>query len=345
MANLDRFSELRVLRWFDRIDSILEGDFHGPIRANLDLTNVCTHHCGFCEPLAYREETLLDHRGTLKTEVALEVLEELAAIGCKTINFSGGGEPTLHPCFGPILKRAVDLGMKTWIVTHGGQMHKWFDHLLLADHVRVSLDASLPEEHAAMHGTNWREFEKVKENIRELCKRRVSETPEVGIAYIVADCNSSASSLRGLLDFASDVGADFVHFRPLSEETHQRLTEAWPIIAMRIKETAVKYTVNIFLGDKRLTDVFQQRDFESCYSALTMAVIGANGDVQACCDRRDIIFGNVNQQSFKSIWLSAKHREKADAIVPKLCQRCLQCGYNRAVEKYIVENSALPELL
>jgi MoaA/NifB/PqqE/SkfB family radical SAM enzyme len=352
MSNPDRFSELRVLRWFDRIDEILSGEVRGPVRANVDLTNVCQQACPWCEPLKYREDTLLNHEGTLKTEVALEVLEDLASLDTKTINFSGGGEPLLHPCFGPILKRAVDLHMKTWIVTNGASIHKWFDFLLLADHVRISLDASLPEEYQAMHGRGWREFEKVKENIRELCKRRargddrVVGSPEVGIAYICADVNDSASSLEAVLSFASEVGVNFVHFRPLSEEKPDWFNSDWKVLAEVIENLALQYpSVQVFPLAKRHKDVFLQRDFESCYAALTLAVIGADGNVVACCDERRKIFGNVNQQSFKSIWLSAKHREEADGIVPKLCQRCLMCGYNRAVQKYVLENAALPELL
>lgn len=346
MSSPDRFSDLRVLRWFDRIDEILESEKRGPIRANIDLTNLCTHRCGFCEPLAYREDTIKDKRHTLPTEVAMEVLESLASMQCKTINFSGGGEPTLHPCFGPILKRAVDLGMRTWVVTHGGQMHKWFDHLLLADHVRVSLDASLPEEHTAMHGTNWREFERVKDNIRELAKRRVNKSPEIGIAYIIADVNSSHESLLAVMEFAQSAGVDFIQFRPLSEEKPLQFTGDWNAIATWIEELAPSISgVKIWPLGKRHRDIFMQREFQSCYSALTMAVIGASGDVQACCDRRDIIFGNVNEQSFGSIWLSAQHRQRAEAIEPKFCTRCLQCSFNRSVEKYIVGNEALPELL
>jgi len=49
----------------------------------------------------------------------------------------------------------------------------------------------------------------------------------------------------------------------------------------------------VFILGKRWKEVFNQREFAKCYAAVTNAVIGANGDVQACCDRRDIVFGNL----------------------------------------------------
>lgn len=344
MSTTDRFSDLRVLRWFDRIDATLAGETVGPIRANLDLTNLCTHNCPWCEPLQFRKETIADKSHTMSASVALEVLSDLAAMDCRTINFSGGGEPTVHPYFGGILKRAVELRMKTWIVTHGGLMHKWMDDLLLADHIRVSLDASNAAEHAEMHGSHGLEYERVTQNITNLCKSRKNRSPEVGIAYIIADCNSSPESIRRVLSFAAGAGVDFIQFRPLSEEKPQRLTRHWFEILQDIKEISPPYNVLVY-PVKRGSDVFEQREFDTCYSAFTMAVISADGSVCACCDRRDLRFGNVNEQSFKSIWLGAKHREMAEKIVPKLCQRCLQCGFNRAVERFVINNDALPELM
>src|SRR5450631_3553716 len=99
MSTPDRFIDLRVLRWFDRIDAALAGEQVGPIRANIDLTNLCTHNCPWCEPLQFRKETIADKNHTLPIGAAIDTLWDLSVLGCKTINFSGGGEPTLHPNF------------------------------------------------------------------------------------------------------------------------------------------------------------------------------------------------------------------------------------------------------
>ena len=358
MTSGERFSDLRVLRWADRIGAALADPSLGsarddlarvgPIRCNLDLTNLCSHHCYFCEPAEYRAETVRDEKHTLDTERAFEVLEDLKSLDCKTVNFSGGGEPTLHPDFGWILTRAAAMGFRTWVVTHGGLMHKWFAEIHRADHVRVSLDASNEEEHQQMHRAKPGEFGRVIENIRTLVRERASRSnPEVGIAYILTNANSEEESLRRVLEFAEDAGVDFVHFRPISEEEGGgSFTQSWVFLSEQIERLAGEYpSVNVYPLGKRLRDVFTQREFSKCYAAYTLAVVGANGDVQACCDRRDIVFGNVYEKRFKNIWLSEAHRERADKIVPQFCQRCLMCGTNRAIERYVVRNEALAELL
>ena len=45
MPVTDRFSDLRILRWTDRINRVLAGERLGPIRASIDLTNLCNHAC------------------------------------------------------------------------------------------------------------------------------------------------------------------------------------------------------------------------------------------------------------------------------------------------------------
>jgi radical SAM protein with 4Fe4S-binding SPASM domain len=297
----------------------------------------------------FRKATIAGLNHTLDTATALEVLQDLAEMDCKTVNFSGGGEPLVHVDFGTILRFSVRQGMRAWVVSNGYFIDKWLSDLTYAHHVRVSLDASNEEEHMEMHGSKPGAFEKVCENIKALCHARDkshAHRPEVGIAYIVADANNRPNSFRSVFEFAQGAGVDFIQFRALSEEKPRRFTDDWEKLSTWLEGFARSYPkVRCFPIGKRWNDVFHQREFSKCYSAVTAAVIGANGDVAACCDRRDLVAGNVNEQSFKSIWLGARHRRMAEQIAPELCTRCLQCSYNSAVERLIVRNESLPELI
>lgn len=346
VADVARFSELRVLRWSDRITDAINGLRPGPIRASIDLTNLCNHACPWCEPLEFRAETIKDANHTLDISTVLEVLTDLAAMDCKALYLSGGGEPLLHPHFGSILRFAHKHGMRTWVVTNGRFIDKWINDILsYADHIRISLDASTEAEHAEMHGRE-REFVPVLENLVKLAYARgENRKPEIGVSYILAACNSNVDNIVTLCEELDSCGVDFMHFRPLSEPTLQRGSRDIQATMERIEREVKPQRMKVYVLGKRGREVFEKRDFDKCYSALTIAVISANGDLVACCDERGQVFGNVRAQSFKSLWLNATHRRLAEKIVPQFCQRCLQCGYNSAVERFVVKNEALPELL
>jgi MoaA/NifB/PqqE/SkfB family radical SAM enzyme len=273
-------------------------------------------------------------------------MDDLDTLDCRAIQFSGGGEPTLHPEFGPLLILAKLHGFRTFVVTNGGFIDRWLGQLSeSADHVRVSLDASCEAEHRKMHGSKPGEFGKIIENILALVKARPGKWPEVGLAYNVADCNSDFGSLAEIRNLAEDLGVDYVSFRPVSEQAPEFLRQSWRSVASWIREVWDGCPLPVNIAGHRSSDVFTQREFDKCYASLTLAVISANGEVAACCDRRDVVFGNVNGTPFRDIWLSEKHRRMAGEIVPRLCGRCLLCGINRGIEKFVVKNEALPELV
>jgi radical SAM protein with 4Fe4S-binding SPASM domain len=261
-----------------------------------------------------------DRKHTLETVHALNLLTEVREMGCQSLGLSGGGEPLLHPDFGTILDHAHEIGFNTWVNTNGSYISKWLDVLPLANVVRVSLDSTNQEQHKRMHA--GKDFDAILEGIRALAGK-----VELGISYIIDGENDSAEDIAWVQGFAKEVQA-FVQFKPLSGDSHAELH--WP----------EHLSENEHFSAKRHQEVFFQREFEKCYAAMSTAVIGANGDVQACCDRRDLVYGNIYEQNFSDIWQSDRHKQMVDAIVPKFCSRCLMCGFNKSVEENIIEDQA-----
>lgn len=85
-----------------------------PRQVSVALTNVCDLHCGYC----YAPK----HKASLDAEQVLSWLKELDAGGCVGIGF-GGGEPTLHPDFVDICKRAAgETQLAVTFTTHGHRL-------------------------------------------------------------------------------------------------------------------------------------------------------------------------------------------------------------------------------
>lgn len=85
-----------------------------PRQVSIALTNVCDLHCAYC----YAPK----HKASLHTDQVLGWLKELDTEGCLGIGF-GGGEPTLHPDFVDICKRAEgETQLAVTFTTHGHRL-------------------------------------------------------------------------------------------------------------------------------------------------------------------------------------------------------------------------------
>jgi len=105
----DRLSGLNVLLDELRPDEAIWSS--SPRQVSIALTNVCDLHCAYC----YAPK----HKASLHTDHVLGWLEELDTGGCLGIGF-GGGEPTLHPGFVDICKRAAgETRLAVTFTTHG----------------------------------------------------------------------------------------------------------------------------------------------------------------------------------------------------------------------------------
>lgn len=105
-----------------------------PRQLSIALTNVCDLQCAYC----YAPK----HKATLHPDQVFGWLQELDTEGCLGIGF-GGGEPTLHPYFVDICKRAAgETQLSVTFTTHGHHLTpKLAERLKGSIHfVRISVD-------------------------------------------------------------------------------------------------------------------------------------------------------------------------------------------------------------
>ena len=92
------------------------------------------------------------------------MLNELADLKVKSVEFSGGGEPTTHPDIIEIIRHEKSLGLNIGIVTNGNSLEKLFPVLDAFTFIRISLDAATTKDkYQFVHGVNT--FESVINNI------------------------------------------------------------------------------------------------------------------------------------------------------------------------------------
>jgi len=100
--------------------------------------------CSFCSyrsSIGWGEQGLSDNPNRkIETAKALELIDEFAELGVRAVQFTGGGEPSVHPDFEEIVSHALDRGLQVGLITNATRLLSTRTLERLA-WVRVSLDA------------------------------------------------------------------------------------------------------------------------------------------------------------------------------------------------------------
>lgn len=323
-----------------------------PKQAQVVLSDLCNQNCGFC---AYRmdgyssnelfignsEAARYGHNNPkrwMPTERALALLEELRDAGVLAVQFTGGGEPTVHPEHELIFSRALELGFKCALVSNG---LRWSDALLETlprfSWVRVSVDAGTAETYAQTRDTAEGNFEKVWAHVARLADGIKAQPGCVlGIGYVVTPENWE--ELRAGCALAAKSGAAYIRLSAMfNPQGSAPYADTWGFIKAQI--ALAKYScerpgfVIHDLFKDRLQDLEDgQPDYETCFYQHYNTYIGGDLNVYRCCvlayNRRGLI-GSLKEKPFGGAWKEAQ--EDFKTFDARGCDRCQFNEKNRTM--------------
>jgi MoaA/NifB/PqqE/SkfB family radical SAM enzyme len=182
---------------------------YGPPRLIVELTNACNLHCAYC----LRDEDALYHAPASFFPVGLlarlmrEAREEA---GVSHVMFTGG-ETTLHPRLGEVLRAVGDEGLKCSFITNGWHFGRVWpavrENREALTHVAFSLDGATREAH-----DRWRGEGSFVRLVGAFSRCRAAGLPFIVKAVIRRD---TAPQLEQLALFAARMGASAVSFAHL----------------------------------------------------------------------------------------------------------------------------------
>lgn len=292
------YSSTKAAWHIDRIADMRAGRQAVPVNLQIIPSDYCQHDCTYC---AYRASNGisssqfggLDKAGKpthnplrmIPKEKVLEILEDAAALGVKSITWTGGGEPTAHPDHLELFERALDLGLECSMNTNGAVLRNgWQDILPRFTYIRFSFDGSTPEEYAAIRRTSPAMFGKVVGNIAAVVgevKRRNSDCV-IGVGYVVTP--DLHESTRRAVEVLRDTGVTYVRLASMQSTEGaavygDRLIHARDSVRRACQLARPGFDViDLFdaaLG-KRMSDPF-------CGFQQLVLYIGGNQKVYRCC--------------------------------------------------------------
>lgn len=335
--------------------AVAERQPYRPLYVKLKLVFACNLRCEMCNH--WRES----QPPPLSIESFKEILDQLAALGCRKVHFSGG-EPLLRPRVPELVERATSLGIKATLTTNGTRVDKAIARRLVESGLRsvnVSIDSPTRKIHDRIRGVDgaW----------KKACRavgyfRRYAHKGKLAIRINVVVSRSNYTSLAVLPDFAKELGADFINLIPVDGHCSQSLllhrNQIQEFNAHIAPQIAARGLALGLIQDKSQAYPFGRSspalkrarkgeyalgwyDRHPCFAPWTHSLIDFNGRVYPCCMTRGRMepVGDVSQESFSQIWTGRAYQTIREQMLPPALPACRRC------DDFLHENRQLLEML
>ena len=306
-----------------------------PLAAHIKLTENCQARCISCDYWKHRWED------AISTGRAIELLNEIAALGIGSVRFTGG-EPLLRKDFFEILEKANTSTFKHIIIQTNGllikKLHKEINASPITD-VAVSIDG-LKETNDQIRGIRGY-FNLGIEGIKLLQGKRV--------AISVTLNRISARELEQLDEVARQAGAHIetnILSRSLSFLKDADYDSMWPttadvpVISNFVRDTLKRPTYEV----DYITKYYNRAPLAEppCVLGYTQVFLMSNGDVLTGCYPLNPV-GNILRDNLATILASDAYIRQAEAMVRRECPGCT-CGVETSLAVQNALSSAFFEL-
>lgn len=286
----DLYSQAKPVYWLDRLASLRSGVLPPPVHVQMVLSDLCNQDCGFC---AYRMSSGLSNElfpegkrknpnRMIPTAKAEEIIDDCAAIGVQAIQFTGGGEPTVHPDHLALFARAQAHGIATALVTNSVNLDTTHPAVRAMKWIRVSVDAGTPETYARTRRVAARHWQTVWRNVAELAEHCEGT---VSVGFVVTPDNYR--ELTGACELALGAGAANVRVGAVfSADGVGHYGDLLPEVRACIAAARTEFgDLVVDLFDRRIEDLGAGSPTEALcgYQALT-TYIGGDLGVYRCCN-------------------------------------------------------------
>jgi MoaA/NifB/PqqE/SkfB family radical SAM enzyme len=344
------YSDLKAAWHLHGIESLRLKQRFSPPHVQLILSDLCNQDCHFC---AYRmsggfssenfaEDGNKNPNRKIPTEKALEILNDCAALGVAAIQFTGGGEPTVHPEHMAIFCHALDLQMQCGLVTNGTRlMDGWREVLPRFSWIRVSLDAGRSETYAAIRSAKPETFHKVLRHVSMIAEKCPDTV--LGVGFVVTPENWTEIGLAAKL--SEESGARYIRISAMFSKDFAKPFDAIydktkEEISRAVLQSASPTFEVLNLFGERLSDLVQHApDYPICGYQHFNVYVGGDLKVYRCCNTAYTTHGevgNLKNQTFRE-WFqsSGANYFNFDA---RSCSVCQFNNKNRIINYLVDEN-------
>lgn len=349
------YSPLKVFHHQSRLDALRDGRQPSPTHIEIVVSNLCQQDCNFC---AYRVSgnpsnqlfglgapmAAFGHNNPkqmLTYEKVVEVLDDCVELGIRAVQFTGGGEPTVHPRHHDLFHETLSRGLDLALVTNGVLLKdETIETLMGAKWVRISIDAGEASTYASVRRVSAMQFDRAWNRVAQFRRQRdrAGSGPIIGVGFVVTRDNWQ--EVREAARRAREAGADNLRVSAcFQEDGAEYFSEFYKEAAYLVRCAADDFNgggfkvVNNF--GERVEDLRQQSpDYSFCGVQHFTIYLGADGFLYRCCvlsyNERGKI-GSISDRRLRDLWLSQEKQDNYAQFDARGCPACMFNSKNRTI--------------
>jgi MoaA/NifB/PqqE/SkfB family radical SAM enzyme len=255
-------------------------------------------------------------RDFIPRDKMLEIIQEIAAMGVRSVTFSGGGDPFHYPYLLEAVKALAKGGVKFASLTHGarlsGEIAEYFAHC--ATWLRISIDGWDDKSYSSYRGVPEGEFGRVMANMRNF--KSLGGRCYLGVVFIVDKGN--CAEVYNFIRMVRDIGADSVKVSPCIVSNSGRENNLYhKQFFGQVKDQVAKAMRDFCAGGFEIFDAYHElaekfeKEYGWCPYLQITPVIGADLNVYPCHDKaynlENGLLGSIKDMRFKDFWFSDKN--------------------------------------
>lgn len=309
---------------YDRVQAWEAGERIAPVSVDMSLTRACSAMCSFCYAMMQESQA----RSSIKTAHALNLLDDFAEIGVRSVSLVSDGESTLSKAYVPFIQHAAELGIDVGNATNAWEWGPEKVDAILPHMtwIRFTVAAGRPESYAKIMykgPEHTQVFDKAIKNIKYAVdlKKKLNLKVTLGIQMVLMP--ELKDEIIPFAKLGLDLGVDYAVIKHCSDDEQGSLgidyTQYESLHSLLKEAEAMSNdTTKIIVKWNKITDG-DKPSYQRFYGPQFLLQISGSGLVAPSgmffnARYSKLHIGNFTEDRFKDIWKSDNYWRAMDYL-------------------------------
>ena len=208
------------LSWhYDRVAAWEAGERIAPVSVDMSLTRACSAMCSFCYAMMQESQA----RSSIKESHALNLLDDFAEMGIRSVSLVSDGESTISKAYVPFIQHASKLGINIGNATNAWEWEPEKIEAVLPymTWIRFTVAAGRPESYAKIMykgPEHTHVFDRAMSHIRYAVELKKKKNLSVTLGIQMVLMPDLADEILPFAQLGVDLGVDYAVIKHCSDD-------------------------------------------------------------------------------------------------------------------------------